>query len=140
MHDAAFVRILQRSADGGYHGQRIIWSEAALTGQQTRHVHSLDKLHHDVKQAVCRLAGLIHGHDAWVVEARHGTRLVFKPLRITCIASSKARWQDLDRHDTFQADLHAAIDSAHATAPDEPVDDILRQLRLQLLNGWRMPC
>jgi len=82
--DAALMGVLQgvthmRGDGDGLHG-----GQTALLVNHVRHVRAIDEFHHDVAHAIRRLAEVIHGNDAVMIELRH---------RQGFLASVRRRWR-----------------------------------------------
>ena len=111
MDDAGAVRALERLGDLDAVAEHLLERQRAF-GQAIRQRLALEKLHHQIVDAVVR-ADVVGRADVRMGERRDRLRLALEPLAQTGIGREPRR-QDLDGHGTVEPRVARAIDFAHA--------------------------
>ena len=126
MPHALRVRGLQRVANAGNDGQRLLRREAACT-HRLAEIHAIDELHQQVEEAAA-FATFENRDNVRVVQFSKHARLAGEALCKRRVAAEFGR-QDLQRHGAIERGLPHFIHKAHAALPDEREHFELRESR-----------
>jgi hypothetical protein len=129
---------VQRAGHLGHDSQRQGRFQAAVALQQGGQVHPVDIAHGDVEQPAL-LAGLVDRDDARVVDAGRDPRLAQEPPAEHFVVGELGR-QDLERDPAPQAELHRAVDLAHAPATHAGLDPVARDLDVWVRLAVHVEC
>ena len=83
------------------------------------------QLHHQERLAAGPEPGVVHGHDAGVLQPRRQLHLAFEARRQRRV-NRRLRAQHLDRHRALQAQVAPLEHPPHATARDLAIEDVAR--------------
>ena len=137
--DAMLVRVVQRIADLGQYPGGEFRRELALARNHSRQIRAVHEFHHDVEEST-RFARLEHAHDARVRELRHRQCLLPEARGEAGIdVLHQLRWENLDCDGPVQGKLDGLEYRAHPALPNEFVELISRQQRLQFGSRRRRP-
>jgi hypothetical protein len=123
--DARAVRVGERIEHARGELQRALGDDLAAVAQHLAQGHALDELHHDVRhghlgRAVLLFAGVVHGDDVRVVEARRRLRLAAE-TRLERRVARQVDAQPLHGDVALQPQVARAPDLGHAAAADDLV-------------------
>ena len=120
--DVFRVGVMQGVADLGDDFQRLRGVQAGA-GEDALEVGAIDVFHREIEQPGTRLAEVVNGNDARVLEPGEGLRLTTE-TGDEVLVRSQLGWEEFDGDGTIEGGLHAAIDGSHSTATDERGDFI----------------
>src|SRR5688572_24071967 len=119
------MRRSERGADLDRYLERVPRLQSAAR-QRRSQCFALDQLAGDVVHAV-RFADVVDGDDVRMIQRQHGTRLLEEAIYMLRI-TNKSRSQHLERHLASHL-VGGQVDLPHASAAQESVDGVLRNLR-----------
>ena len=119
MHDAALVCGLERFADLGRDGQRLVDRKRAVA-QPIRKRFPFDELQHQKPRAV-GLGDVVDAGDMRVVERGEGFGFTLESRQALDIAGEFLR-QGLERHVAFQFRVVGAVHAPHPAFADQRLD------------------
>lgn len=120
MHHTALMREPHRLGDPQHRAQQV----TARRPTRARGLciciepHAVHEPHHIEHTAVVECAGVVHGHDARMLETRQHPRFAMQPLRD--VGRRELRRQHLDRHLALQVPVIRAMDLAHPASAKLP--------------------
>ncbi len=139
MDDGALVGVGEGVKHAGGDAERFARRQLAARGEHLLHVGAFDEIQDEGDQPIGGLPRVMHRDDVRVLEPRHGLGLAFEARGEIDFAALQAGREDLDRDEAIEAALPASINRAHAAAPEQRGNLLLREPRLEFCRYRRLP-
>ena len=127
MHETSRVGGVQRVSDLGEHGDRAVRSQGPFARNRPTKIGPVDVAHRDVQHPV-RVAGVMDGNDARMLDRRRLPRLAQEPSPVLTVLRELGREQ-LERDVPVEPRIERPVDDAHPAGTDDLLDPVGRDLR-----------